>query len=198
MKAISNNPRRDFLSKSVKGTLVLGVGMSTMASFLQSYSLIHKEFSVVKNLQTAMNEKEFRTKVLGPAELSLATSKIAVDRATNKNAKEFAGFELTEAIAVTKVLKDLGTEVPPMDSKSKVTLDKIKNTAKGLEFDKAYIIAQLKNHEFLRDLAENYLKNSSDIKGNVGEMHGRNLATLALATFKEHVAITKRISEELG
>ena len=198
MKAISNNPRRDFLSKSVKGTLVLGVGMSTMASFLQSYSLTDKEFSVVKNLQTAMNEKEFRTKVLGPAELSLATSKIAVDRATNKNAKEFAGFELTEAIAVTKVLKDLGTEVPPMDSKSKVTLDKIKNTAKGLEFDKAYIIAQLKNHEFLRDLAENYLKNSSDIKGNVGEMHGRNLATLALATFKEHVAITKRISEELG
>ena len=85
-----------------------------------------------------------------------------------------------------------------MDSKSKVTLDKIKNTAKGLEFDKAYIIAQLKNHEFLKDLAENYLKNSSDIKGNVGEMHGRNLATLALATFKEHVAITKRISEELG
>ena len=198
MKAISNNPRRDFLSKSVKGTLVLGVGMSTMASFLQSYSLIDKESSVVENLQTAMNEKEFRTKVLGPAELSLATSQIAVDRATNKNAKEFAGFELTEAIAVTKVLKDLGTEVPPMDSKSKVTLDKIKNTAKGLEFDKAYIIAQLKNHEFLKDLAENYLKNSSDIKGNVGEMHGRNLATLALATFKEHVAITKRISEELG
>ena len=198
MKAISNNPRRDFLSKSVKGTLVLGVGMSTMASFLQSYSLIHKESSVVKNLQTAMNEKEFRTKVLGPAELSIATSQIAVDRATNKNAKEFAGFELIEAIAVTKVLKDLGTEVPPMDSKSKVTLDKIKNTAKGLEFDKAYIIAQLKNHEFLKDLAENYLKNSSDIKGNVAEMHGRNLATLALATFKEHVAITKRISEELG
>ena len=198
MKAISNNPRRDFLSKSVKGTLVLGVGMSTMASFLQSYSLTDKEFSVVKNLQTAMNEKEFRTKVLGPAELSLATSQIAIEKAINKNAKEFAGFELIEAIAVTKVLKDLGTEVPPMDSKSKVTLDKIKNTAKGLEFDKAYIIAQLKNHEFLKDLAENYLKNSSDIKGNVAEMHGRNLATLALATFKEHVAITKRISEELG
>ena len=198
MKAISNNPRRDFLSKSVKGTLVLGVGMSTMASFLQSYSLIDKESSVVKNLQTAMNEKEFRTKVLGPAELSIATSQIAVEKAINKNAKEFAGFELTEAIAVTKVLKDLGTEVPPMDSKSKVTLDKIKNTEKGLEFDKVYITAQLKNHEFLRNLAESYLKNSSDIKGNVAEMHGRNLATLALATFKEHVAITKRISEELG
>lgn len=198
MRAITNTPRRDFLSKSVKGTLVLGLGMSTMASFLQSYSLIDKEPSAVENLQTAMNEKEFRIKVLGPAELSLVTSQIAVDKATNKNAKEFAEFELTEAIAVTKVLKDLGTVVPPMDSKAKVTLDKIKNIAKGPDFDKTYITAQLKNHEFLRDLAENYLKNSSAMKSNMAEMHGRNLATLALATFKEHVAITRRISEELG
>lgn len=198
MKAIANTHRRDFLSKSVKGTLVLSLGMSTVVSFLQSYSPIDEEPFSAENTQTAMNEKEFRIKVLGPAELSLVTSQIAVDKATNMNAKEFAGFELTEAIAVTKVLKDLGTKAPQMDSKAKATLDQIKNTAKGLEFDKVYITAQLKNHEFLRDLAESYLKNSSSMKSNMAEMHGRNLATLALATFKEHVAITKRISEELG
>ncbi|MBC7458332.1 MAG: hypothetical protein H7235_08650 [Bdellovibrionaceae bacterium] len=56
----------------------------------------------------AANEKEFRMGVIGPAELSLATSKIAATKASQKNAKEFAGFELTEAIAVTGVLKDLG------------------------------------------------------------------------------------------
>lgn len=142
------------------------------------------------------NEMEFRMGVIGPAELSLVTSQLAVDRATNANAKEFAGFELEEAKAVTSVLKDLGTPVPPMDAKSQATLEKIKS-AKGAEFDKAYITAQLENHEHLRDWAQAYLSTSSPSKTDMAEGQGRHLATLALATFKEHVAITKRISGEL-
>ena len=46
--------------------------------------------------------------------------------AKNKNAKEFAGFEYTEAVAVTTVLKQLETPVPPMDPKAQDTLAKIK------------------------------------------------------------------------
>ena len=135
--------------------------------------------------------------VIGPAELSRVTSEIAVARAKNVNAKEFAGFELTEAIAVTTVLKDLGTPVPPMDAKAQATLDKIKAAANGAAFDQAYITAQHENHEFLRDLATAYLKNSAPGSTDAEEKHGRHLATLALSNFKEHVAITKRISSEL-
>ena len=58
-------------------------------------------------------------------ELSLVTSKIAVERASKADAKEFAGFELTEAIAVTTVLKELGTPDPNHDSESQATLQKI-------------------------------------------------------------------------
>ena len=126
----------------------------------------------------------------------MATSKIATEKASQKNAKEFAGFELTEAIAVTTVLKDLGTPIPPMDAKAKATLEKIKNTPPGNEFDKTYIQAQLENHEFLRDLAQGYLSNSKGT--SAAENQGRHLATLALATFKEHVAITQRILSELN
>ena len=144
------------------------------------------------------NAKDFSEGVIGPAELSLATSKIAVDKATNANAKEFAGFELTEAIAVTTVLKDLGTAEPPMDAKAKATLDKITNAAAGPDFDKAYISAQLDNHKFLRDLAEAYLKNPAPAADDLPEREGRHLATLSLAVFKEHVAITTRILAELG
>ncbi len=141
--------------------------------------------------------KQFAMGVIGPAELSLATSRIAVERATKKDAKEFAGFELTEAIAVTTVLKELGTDVPPMDAKAKATLATIKNAASGAAFDEAYIMAQLENHEFLRDLATAYLKNSPLDAKSMEEAQGRHLATLALATFKEHVAITERISREM-
>ena len=195
MKTEQKNTRRDFVKKSVYGSIGIGAGMSVASTFLQSFaSPDHFTFEGDPN---AKNEKEFRMGVIGPAELSLVTSQIAVQKATQKNAKEFAGFELEEAIAVTTILKELGTPVPQMDAKAKMTLEKIKSAAAGNDFDKAYISAQLENHEFLRDLAQNYLNNSKNLK-TPAESHTRHLATLALAVFKEHVAITKRILSELG
>lgn len=189
------NPRRDFVKKSLTGAIALGAGMSFTTSLLSSLSA--DAAPVPGNQQpVARNEKAFRMGVIGPAELSLATSQIAVNKATNKNAKEFAGFELGEAIAVTGVLKDLGTPVPPMTAKAKATLEKIKSTPAGAEFDKVYIQAQLENHEFLRDLAQSYI--SKGKLAGAAENQGRHLATLSLAVFKEHVAITSRILKELG
>lgn len=141
--------------------------------------------------------QQFAMGVIGPAQLSLVTSQIAVDRARKADAREFAGFELTEAIAVTTVLKQLGTPVPPMDAKAQATLDKIRAAAPGAAFDRAYIDAQYENHVFLRDLATAYLANSPANSSDMAEMHGRHLATLALATFKEHTMITQRIAHEL-
>ena len=141
--------------------------------------------------------QQFAMGVIGPAMLSLATSQIAVDRARKADAREFAGFELTEAIAVTTVLKQLGTPVPPMDAKAQATLDKIRSAAPGGAFDRAYIDAQYENHVFLRDLATAYLGNSPPNPNDMAEMQGRHLATLALATFKEHTMITQRIAHEL-
>jgi putative membrane protein len=141
--------------------------------------------------------QQFAMGVIGPAMLSLATSQIAVDRARRPCAREFAGFELTEAIAVTTVLKQLGTPVPPMDAKAQATLDEIRSAAPGSAFDRAYIDAQYENHVFLRDLATAYLGNSPPNPNDMAEMQGRHLATLALATFKEHTMITQRIAHEL-
>ena len=141
--------------------------------------------------------QQFTMGVIGPAQLSLVTSQIAVDRARKADAREFAGFELTEAIAVTTVLKQLGTPVPPMDAKAQATLDKIRSAAPGAAFDRAYIDAQYENHVFLRDLATAYLHNSPQNPEDMAEMQGRHLATLALSTFKEHVLMTQRIAREL-
>ena len=46
------------------------------------------------------------------------------------------------------------------------------------------------------DLADAYLANSAGAT-DPAEKQGRHLATLALATFKEHVAITSRIANEM-
>ncbi len=140
----------------------------------------------------AQTEADFRNGVIGPAMLSLATSKIAVDKATNAKALEFAKFELREAIGVTTVLQSLGTAVPPMDAVATATLQKIQSASKGAAFDKAYINAQLLNHEFLRDLGTSYLANSAN-QTSMEEMHGRHLAMLTLGQFKDHVVLTKDI-----
>ena len=139
---------------------------------------------------------QYFTGVLGPAELSLSTSQVASEKATQKNAHEFAGFELGEAITVNMVLKDIGAKAPAMDAKGMALVDKMKAAARGETFDKAYIAFQLENHEFLRDLADGYLHNSAAASDPM-EKQGRHLAMLMLAVFKEHVAICKRIHAEL-
>ena len=179
-------------------SILVGIGAAAMATPIIMGQLT-PSFAAddAKPTNKPKNEKEFRMGVIGPANLSLVTSQIAVDRATNANAKEFGGFELEEAKSVTAVLKDLDTPVPPMDAKAQATYDKIKAAAKGADFDRAYIAAQLENHEFLRDLAQYYLSNPAPAKSDMAEGQGRHLATLSLAVFKEHVAITKRIMGEL-
>ena len=134
--------------------------------------------------------------VIGPAMLSLVTSQLAVDKAKDPQAKEFANFELREAIAVTTVLRELRTPTPAPDANARATRAKIEAARAGDEFDREYMTAQLANHEFLRDLAASYLTNSAGAS-SMPEMHGRHLATLAQSTFKEHVVLAKRISQAL-
>ena len=194
---MNDTNRREFLKTSVKGAAVLGVGLSSLSFLTTAQAADKTDVSMPGDKKPVTNEELLRLAIIGPAELSLVTSQLAVEKATNKNTKEFAGFELTEAIAVTTVLKELGTPVPTPDGKAKATLEKLKSAEKGAAFDEAYITAQLENHEFLRDTAADYLERTQGSKENKAEQQTQHLATLALATFKEHVAITKRISGEL-
>ena len=195
---MNDTNRREFIKTSVKGAAALGVGLSSLSLLTTAQAAADKaDVSMPGDKKPVTNEELLRLAIIGPAELSLVTSRLAVEKATNKNTKEFAGFELTEAIAVTTVLKELGTPVPTPDAKAKATLEKLKSAEKGAAFDEAYIMAQLENHEFLRDTATDYLERTQGSKDNKAEQQTQHLATLALATFKEHVAITKRISGEL-
>jgi predicted outer membrane protein len=97
-----------------------------------------------------------------------------------------------EATTVIEVLKDSGTSAPPLNEEGNAFIEKLKSTS-GNEFDKLYMHAELTNHEFLRDLAQDYLKSAAP-----AEKPTRHLATLALFAFKEHVALCKRIYGEVN
>ena len=108
------------------GVSVLGLVASVQAATTpqQPEAETGRDYPMVT--PNAKTEKQFRMGVIGPAMLSLVASQIAVDKTTNPEAKEFANFELREAIAVTTVLKSLNTLVPAMDATARAILAKIK------------------------------------------------------------------------
>ncbi len=190
--------RRTFLSRVAAaglGAAALGLAASVQAATKPEQPQAETGHNYPMAHPNAMTAKQFYMGVMGPATLSKITSEIAVDKATNAHAKEFANFELREAIAVTTVLSEMGTPTPPLNAVGKAILAKLKSSD-GAAFDKAYIMAQLSNHEFLRDHAAAYLANSNGHR-SMEETHGRHLALLTLNEFKEHVVITKNISAEL-
>ena len=147
-------------------------------------------------LPNPKNGTQFYESVIGPATLSVAASQIAVDKATNADTRQFASFELREALAVTAIITGLGIAAPPMSADGAALLSQLNALPAGAEFDKTYITAELSNHEFLRDLAETYLRNAEG-SPDAGDLHGRNLAALALTAFKEHVVLSKNIVRTL-
>jgi hypothetical protein len=150
------------------------------------------------DLTSIRTAQQFGAEVIGRADLSRAASEIALKKVAREDAKEFAGLELMEANTVIEVLKELGTVVPVMGAEAQAALASIRDAAEGAAFDKAYISAEYTNHVFLRDLAAAYLKNSDAATASVDERHGRQLASLALFAFTEHVAITHRIAQALS
>jgi putative membrane protein len=183
MKNNEQNPRRKFLSVSLKGTALLAVGIST-GGLLQSFT----------TETSPESELEFRKKLGQLGTLSLMTSQLALTKASNKNVKLFANFEAEEQKAVSTVLKELATPVLPMDAKGKAVLDQLNNSS-GAAFDRAFMTAQVDTHEQLRSLVGGFVANSQGATS--AEMHTRHVATVALATIKEHVEVSKRLLDLL-
>ena len=127
--------------------------------------------------------------------LSLATSRIAVQRASGAEVKKFAGFEVAEQETVADILASMkkaaeeakGALVVPsdaqvqamLDADGKAMLDKL-NALSGGAFDKAYVQGQVDGHNKLLVIQEDYLK--------VGKNREHlDVAKLARGMIKEHL-----------
>jgi len=137
--------------------------------------------------------------------LSLATSRVAVDKASDPMVKEFAKWEVAEQETIADILKSMemdgkaeGALEPPSDSEieamleaeGKAALEKLK-AASGAAFDKAYVTAQLGGHKKLLAIQEDYLK--------VGENREHlNVTKLARGQIKEHVDHLDMLKSKLG
>lgn len=144
----------------------------------------------------ARNAREWGANLAQYGTLSLMGSEMALTKATDPDVKEFAGFEATEQRAVAEILTHMGVKVPAdLDANSRAILRE-HEAATGAEFDKVYAKAQLKAHQDLLVLMESLLQNS---KSNAkDEFAARQVATLATAAVKEHIALSGKLVAKLG
>lgn len=110
----------------------------------------------------------------------LEQAKIAKSRAKNKAVKDFAAMMVKDHTDMIKsgdaVLKKAGIEAKDneisahMTDEAKTTLEKLKSTAKGADFDKAYIDAQVNAHtQVLESIDKQLMPNvqNADLKAEL-------------------------------
>jgi len=144
---------------------------------------------------TKVSDSQLRNGIMPRALLSEAACKVALGKTDNVRIRQFAEWELMEATTVIKVLKDLGTPAaePGADALEFLASLKAMTTA---QFNAAFMKAELSNHEFLRDLAKEYLDGTGD--GQPGGNETQHVAMLAHFAFTEHVGLCADILEELN
>lgn len=144
------------------------------------------------------------TKAVGS--LSLASSRVALEKASDAMAKEFAKWEVAEQETIADILKTMesgsdkaeGALHPPgeaeveamIDAEGKKKLADLKAMS-GAGFDKAYVTAQLDGHKKLLDIQEAYLK--------VGQNREHlSVTKLARGQIKEHIDHLTAMQAKMG
>lgn len=148
-----------------------------------------------------------REKTRAVGALSLALSRIAVDKAEAPALKQFAKFEVAEQEVVASVLAalmtpnlaPLPTVKPPtnaelmglLDANGKASVTGMAEMKPGKTFDRDYAKAQVEGHKALLAIQENYLKTPDSLAET-------NLAKLARVSIEEHLVLLADIERKLG
>ncbi len=139
------------------------------AAFVPTLLSAPQIFAATAKMGEAEKKHADMTRTVGS--LSLATSRLAVERASADMVKLFAKFEVAEQETIADILKSMEMEKAegalnvPAEAEVEATLDpagkEVLATLKGLNgsgFDKAYVAAQLDGHKKLLAIQEDYLK----------------------------------------
>jgi putative membrane protein len=179
MENLTKNSRRNFLTKSLKGAVVIGAGVGFAGSLLDPISALAQSGSQDLQAQVAM---------LGTA--SLQTSQLALTKASDPQVKMFAKFEAAEQETMGKILQDMGTAVPAPSAEGKALLTKLQSLS-GSAFDKAFMQGQVETHKKLHQAV-------SALNASGNDPHVKHVTSLALTTITEHTERGQMILSQLS
>jgi len=149
-------------------------------------------------------ENKYVKALMPVGSLSLATSRVAMQKATDANVKEFARFEVAEQETIADVVKALqnpgsisGEVKAPSDAEVRQNLDhegqdafqKLQSTQAGAGFDSEYLRMQMDGHNKLLKIQEDYL-------GSGKNLAFVSTAKLARGMIKEHLQLLADIEHK--
>ena len=123
-----------------------------------------------------------KTAQIGHASLEMAN--LAMEKARGAKVKEFAKFEHDEQTTVAEVLKSMEPSLtpPPPPAEVAQAIARLKELKPGEAFDREFVSAQIKGHEMLRTIQEDYLKAGKNSKAV-------NTTKLVLGMINEHLSL---------
>lgn len=136
---------------------------------------------------------DYVAQTLAIGTLSLQSSQLAAETATNPLVKEFATLEAAEQTTVAQVLSatEAGKEPPAMPPEDSEKLNTLQTTEAGDAFDRAYIQMQIEGHQRLLEVQRT--------------LSGGNEPTVEVITAKlaeqaitSHLAMLNHINQQLG
>lgn len=179
----------------------LAAGTALVAGALASSGALSQE---AMPMGEAEKKHAADTKMVGG--LSLATSRVALEKASDAMAKEFAKWEVAEQETIADILKTMesggmkaeGALHPPSEAEVEGMLD-AEGKAKladlqgmdGPAFDKAYVTAQLEGHKKLLAIQEDYLKAGQN-------REHLSVTKLARGQIKEHIDHLTMMQSKMG
>ncbi|KAA0687402.1 DUF4142 domain-containing protein [Neorhizobium sp. P12A] len=181
----------------------------TLLTFATFAAAIPALLSSTVFAQTASDSGEAEKKHADEAKklgsLSLATSRVAMEKASDPMTKEFAKWEVAEQETIADILKSMeigdkaeGALKPPseaeveamVDTEGKASLDQLTSVS-GKDFDKVFVMAQLDGHKKLLTIHEDYLK--------VGQNREHlSVTKLARGQIKEHLDHLDMLKSKVG
>ena len=153
-------------------------------------------------------DRQYIQQALALSTVSLQQSNFALSKAQNPRVKQFAEFEVGEQNLLTEIMHSFadpnatasttrGAEAaastaPVLPQDDAQAMERLSKAPGGPAFDRDYVALQIKGHQELLKLQDDYLKQGS------GNRETTNLAKLARNQIQEHLTMLQDIQKELG
>jgi len=147
------------------------------------------------NRNAAMTDSEFMTEAAVGGMAEVESGKLASTKAQNADVKKFAQMMVTDHTKANDELKALAakksaTLPTELDAKHKSSMDELKGLS-GAEFDKAYVAAQLADHEKTVKLFQTEAQSGTDADIKA-------FATKTLPTLQSHLEMVRNLHNKMN
>ncbi len=122
--------------------------------------------------------------------LSLAVSRIALEKAGNGWVKKFANYETAEQEGIANIFKTLGGQPPSETSEEHLKTVRDLSALSGERFEAAYLQAETQGHERLLHIQDGFIAKGQDPL--LGDM-----AKLIRGRVEEHIDLIHTIRDEI-